>query len=425
MATKTIKMGIFGGYRGSSFYNSILANNAEIVAVCDFNVKYANKAKEMLGGDVAVYTTFDEFIEHEGLEAVLLSNYFHEHAPYAVRALEKGIHVLSECTSNATMAQGVELVRAAEKSSAIYMISENYPFMTFNQEMRKIYRGGSLGKVLFAEGEYNHPLDPNDVEYAIELCPTSKHWRYNLPRTYYITHSLAPLMYITGSIPKRVTAMPVYDPVRFDYNGISRGVPERAAIVTTLNDDHSVFRVTGCAAFGAHENSYRVCAENGQVENLRDGTGRVLLNYNSWQVPEGVPAPRSCYVPKLRDKDAELAKKAGHGGGDFFVIREFLNCIRENKRPEFDVYFATTMASVAILGHRSMLENGVPYDIPDFRNEEDRVKYENDTLSPFYGTDGTEPTIACSNFIDYWLTDEGRAEYDRKVKEKLASKATE
>ena len=48
MATKTIKMGIFGGYRGSTFYNCILANNAEIVAVCDFNVKYANKAKEML-----------------------------------------------------------------------------------------------------------------------------------------------------------------------------------------------------------------------------------------------------------------------------------------------------------------------------------------------------------------------------------------
>ena len=77
MSKKTIKMGIFGGYRGSTFYQCVLANNAEIVAVCDFNEKYANKAKEMLGDDVAVYTSFDDFIEHEGLEAVLLSNYFH------------------------------------------------------------------------------------------------------------------------------------------------------------------------------------------------------------------------------------------------------------------------------------------------------------------------------------------------------------
>ena len=422
MSKKTIKMGIFGGYRGASFYKSVLANNAEIVAVCDFNEKYANKAKEMLGDDVAVYTAFDDFIEHEGLEAVLLSNYFHEHAPYAIRLLERGIHVLSECTSNATMAQGVALVRAAEKSSAIYMLSENYPFMKFNQEMRRIYRGGSLGKVLFAEGEYNHPLDPANSDYAIELCPTSKHWRYNIPRTYYITHSLAPLMYITGAVPKRVTAMPVYDPIRIDFNGISRGVPERAAIITTLNDDDSVFRVTGCAAFGAHENSYRICAEKGQVENLRDGTGRVLLNYNKWDLPENVSSASSCYVPILKDKDAALAAAAGHGGGDFFVVREFLDCIRENKRPEFDVYFGTTMASVAILGHRSMLESGVPYDIPDFRKEEDRVKYENDNLSPFYGTDGTEPTIAATARPDYWLSAEGRAEYDRRVEEFLKAR---
>ena len=31
----TVKIGIFGLGRGSSFYNSILLNNGEIVAVCD------------------------------------------------------------------------------------------------------------------------------------------------------------------------------------------------------------------------------------------------------------------------------------------------------------------------------------------------------------------------------------------------------
>ena len=226
-------------------------------------------------------------------------------------------------------------------------------------------------------------------------------------------------MYITGAVPKRVTAMPVYDSTRIDFNGISRGVPERAAIITTLNDDDSVFRVTGCAAFGVHESSYRVCAEKGQVESLRDGSNKVLLNYNKWDLPENVSSTSSCYIPILDDKDAALAETAGHGGGDFFVMREFLDCIRENKRPEFDVYFGTTMASVAILGHRSMLENGVPYDIPDFRKEEDRVKYENDNLSPFYGTDGTEPTIAATNRPDYWLSPEGRAEYDRRAEELL------
>ena len=64
---------------------------------------------------------------------------------------------------------------------------------------------------------------------------------------------------------------------------------------------------------------------------------------------------------------AELIRKAGHGGGDFFVIRKFFECVRNQTMPDFDIYFATRLASVAILAHRSLLENGVPYDIPDFR----------------------------------------------------------
>ncbi len=415
--SETIKFGVFGLGRGSSFFQSIKIHGGEIVAVCDKSEAKLQSTKEKLGEGVATYTDFDEFLAHDGLEAIFVCNYFHEHAPYAIKALEKNIHVLSECTSNGTMAEGVALVRAAEKSKAIYMIAENYPFMKFNQEMRRVYRAGSLGKALFCEGEYNHPFNPNDVKYMKQLCPYSKHWRYQLPRTYYITHSLAPLMYITGAIPTRVTAMPVLSPIAQQTpNGISRGVPERAAVVTCLNNDDSVYRITGCAAFGAHENSYRVCGERGQIENMRDGSGRILLNYNSWERPEGGVC-HSCYAPEWNDPDAKQIDKFGHGGGDYFIMREFFGCIREGRRPEFDEYFATTMASVGILAHRSMLENGTPYDIPDFHREEDRVKYENDRLTPFYGSDGSEPTIRSTNHPEYNMTPEKMAIYDQRMSE--------
>lgn len=415
--SETIKFGVFGLGRGSSFFQSIKTHGGEIVAICDKNTEKLEKTREKLGEGVTAYTDFDEFLGHEGLEAIFVCNYFHEHAPYAIKALEKNIHVLSECTSNGTMAEGVALVRAAEKSSAFYMLAENYPFMKFNQEMRRVYRGGTLGKALFCEGEYNHPHDHSDAKYSKSLCPFSKHWRYNLPRTYYITHSLAPLIYITGALPRRVTAMPVFAPYPPEYyNGISRGVPERAAIVTCLNDDDSVYRVTGCSAFGTQENSYRICAENGQMENLRDGTGRVNLSYSPWLLPEG-GVRQSCYLPEWNDKDAKLIEKSGHGGGDFFIMREFFNCIREGRKPEFDEYFATTMASVGILAHRSMLEKGTPYDIPDFHLEEDRVKYENDRLTPFYGSDGSEPNIPSTEHPEYNLTPEKMAKYDRLIAE--------
>ena len=388
-----IKIGIFGFYRGQQLSDSILANNAEIVAVCDADKERLEAARYKLG-NVAVYTDFDEFIEHEGMEAILIANYFHEHAPDAIRALERNIHVLSECTSNGTMGEGVALVRAAEKSNAIYMLLENYPYMESNREMHNVFRDGSLGQLMFAEGEYNHAGNPYaaDKTYTARLRPFAKHWRNSLPATYYVTHALAPLMYITGAVPKRVTAFPI----TIDYpedqplNGLYRN--DRAAIITTQNEDGSVFRVTGHTTFGFSENSYRICGTRGQIESIRGGGGRVMLNYNEWDVPKGREVS-NYYKPSIEDPDRALIERSSHGGGDFIVIREFLSCVREGRRPQFDVYFATTCASVAILAHRSILSGNTAYDIPDFRREEDRRRYENDFATPFYGSDGSEPTI--------------------------------
>lgn len=408
-----IKLGVFGLGRGRSLFTSMLAAGAQIVAVCEKDERRIEEAKKIAGEGLAVYHDFDEFIEHP-MDAVMLCNYFNEHAEYAVRCLERGIHVLSETTSNGTMAEGVRLVRAAEKSRAFYMLAENYPFMVFNQEMRRVYREGSLGHVLFAEGEYNHPLNPDNVAEIVKLRPSPTHWRSSLPSTYYITHSLAPLMYITGQRPVKVAAMPVMaHEDAFICPLYSRDL---AAIITTLNDDGSVFRVTGCAAFGAHGNSYRICAERGQIENLRGTGGKIMLRYDPWNVPEG-KEEKNFYMPEFPEEDRELIGKAGHGGGDFYIFREFLNCIRENKRPEFDEYFATTMASVAILAHRSILENGKRYDIPDFHREEDRALWEKDNLNPFYGKNGEAPTISPCSDPDY-RPSAGKLDYYKTAWEK-------
>jgi hypothetical protein len=122
-------------------------------------------------------------------------------------------------------------------------------------------------------------------------------------------------------------------------------------------------------------------------------------------------------MPEWNDPEGRLIEKSGHGGGDFLVMREFFGAIRENRKPIFDEYFATKMASVAILGHRSLLELGKPYDIPDFHLEQDRLKYENDHASPFYYSDGREPTIPATCRPDLGPTPERMAAYDKAVAE--------
>ncbi|MBQ8783124.1 MAG: Gfo/Idh/MocA family oxidoreductase [Clostridia bacterium] len=401
---KRYKIGIFGAGRGIDIAKNLMLLDCDIVALCDFNERRAAEGLKKLGYDVSVYEDFDSFIEQE-MDAVVLANYFHEHAPYAIKCFEKGIHVFCECISNGTMAQGVELLRAYEKSKSVFMIAENYPQMIFNREMKRVCDGGTLGRILYAEGEYNHPVDPEDTSFYKDCIYYVEHWRNFLPRSYYITHSLAPLMWSTGATPKRVSASSVFAP--FESKSCARFAGDRAAIITTMNDDGSVFKVTGCAAFGAHHNAYRICGTEGQIENLRGMGSKIMLRYNDWSIPEGMKEV-NLYDPEWHDKDEDFINQSGHGGGDYIVARMFLDCIKEGKEPEhpYDIHSAVTMSSVAILAHRSILNNGAAYDIPDFRLEECRKEYENDRQTPFYGSNGSEPNIPCCSNQDYKPTPE-------------------
>lgn len=406
-----LKIGIFGAGRGMDLANDFMLNKCDIVAVCDFRKDVLENAAKQLGNTVTTYENFDEFIEHD-MDAVVLANYFHEHAPYAIKCFERGLHVFSECISNGTMSEGVELIRAFEKSNSIYMLAENYPGMIFNREIKRVCESGTLGKFLYAEGEYNHPVSVCDAEFAKRYKYFRGHWRNYLPRTYYITHSLGPIMWATGATPSKVTAFAAFAPT--DENEPSASyVGDRAAIITTQNDDGSVFRVTGCSAFGGHHNSYRICGTNGQIENLRGMNGKMMLRYNDWSKPDSLEDINSYYPPQ-NDKDEELIKLSGHDGGDFVTVRTFIECIKAGKQPEhpFDIYSAINMSSVAILSHRSMLDGGKPYDIPDFHLEECRKQYENDHITPFPDHDGDKPSIPCCSHPDYKPNDEQLHLYD-------------
>ncbi|MBO5858569.1 MAG: Gfo/Idh/MocA family oxidoreductase [Clostridia bacterium] len=411
---KKIRIGIMGAGRGLCIAQNFELLGCEIVALCENRPERVEYGFSEFGFDIPVYEDFDEFLKLD-LDAVVLANYFHEHAPYAIKCFKKGIHVFSECISNGTMAEGVELIRAFEKSNSIYMLAENYPQMKFNREMKRICDGGSLGKIIYAEGEYNHPANPYDSRFLKDYIYFENHWRNYLPRSYYITHSLAPVMWATGATPKRVSAAATFVP--FEDKTSARMVADRAAIVTTFNDDGSVFKVSGCAAFGAHHNAYRVCGTNGQIENLRGMGEKIMLRYSDWAIPEGMDEI-NCYDPEWHDKDEEFIENSGHGGGDYIVARMFLECIREGRQPEhpYDIYSAVAMASVAILAHRSILNSGAAYDIPDFRLEECRKEYENDRQTPFYGSDGSEPNIPCCSHHDYRPSEEQLKNYHEAIK---------
>ena len=93
-----IRIGILGAGRGVDLAGNFTSQNCDIVALCDNRPDRLQKGAARLGKDVTLYNNFDEFIKHD-MDAVILANNFHEHAPFAIKCFERGLHVFCECIS--------------------------------------------------------------------------------------------------------------------------------------------------------------------------------------------------------------------------------------------------------------------------------------------------------------------------------------
>ena len=94
--TKPIRVGVVGVGRGRSFAVGAPHAGMELVALCD---TWEDRLRDV--GDqlkVTTYTDYHKFLEHD-MDAVVLANYFHQHAPFAVKALKAGKHVMSETSA--------------------------------------------------------------------------------------------------------------------------------------------------------------------------------------------------------------------------------------------------------------------------------------------------------------------------------------
>ena len=131
---RRIRLGIWGLGRGMSFYDTCRALNIDVVAGCDYN---AHMRENFLAHNPGAFVTADadEFLAQD-FDAVLLATFCVDHAGDALRCLAAGKHVLSEVTAFHSMAEGVKLVEAVERTGLVYNLAENYPFSAANHVAR-------------------------------------------------------------------------------------------------------------------------------------------------------------------------------------------------------------------------------------------------------------------------------------------------
>ena len=373
---KKVRIGVLGAYRGTSMINYCKrADHAEVVAICDKSPEALDAQRaDAEGLDIAFYERFDDFIQHD-MDAVVLANYANEHAPFAIRCLKKGLHVFSEVLPVQNMKEAVELVEAVEESGLVYAYGENYCYMPAPYEMKKLYEQGVIGEFEYGEGEYIHNCESiwHSITYGEE-----DHWRNNMYATFYCTHSLGPIIHMTGLRPVSVVGFEGGMNQRNLRAGCKGG--QFGIEMVTLENGGIVKSIHG----GLYKNSiwYSVYGSKGRLECGREDAmdghiGKLYINKDEYDGGYETGSLNAVFPQHAPEGEVE---GFGHGGSDFFSMYYFIKKILGDEDADtIDVYEALDMFLPGLFAYRSVMAGGIPMELPNLRDQAERDKWRHDT----------------------------------------------
>ena len=381
-----IKIGVLGATRGMDFLAKVLLNHpyAEVTAICENHPALREKTEseiKNLSVNINTFADYDDFL-NSGIDAVIVANFANEHAPYAIKALNKGIHVLSENLPCQTMKEAVELCEAVEKSGKIYAYGENYCYLPIVLEMRRIFESGEMGEVMHAEGNFM-----NDCSFKWHLLTRGdrNHWRNFVPSTFYCTHSIGPTLSICGRRAEKVVGMETKLMPFMAEVGARSG--SAAMEIMELDNGGMAKSINGNYRRRGHVCEYRLIAENGAIETDIYNFGDIHLfkaRKDSGIYDETIINPTYTFNGYEMHSYKDIGIDDPFGLSDIYLINAFIQSIlgdEKAKKYMIDIYRALDFSTVGLLAYRSILEGSNAVKIPNMRNKAERDVYKNDNKS--------------------------------------------
>ena len=379
-----LKFGILGGTRGlDSLYRVFLRHPyAEVSAICEKFKPVSEKIRIELAGsgiEARVFEDFDEMLD-SGIDAVLIANYANQHAPYAIKALKKGIHVFSECIPTQTMKEAVDLCEAAEESRAVYAYGENYCYLPHLLAIKKMFDCGEFGNVMHVEGNF---INDCSLKWHLLTRGDATHWRNHVPSTFYCTHSIGPMLFSTG---RRAVLTVGMETQRMPYLA-ELGARSASAAMEIMQLDNGGMAKSCNGNFRRDFSAeYRFITENGTVETDPYHFGKIHIfkpngrSYTEFEETHRTYAFEGVEIFAAKDTEQMQAFELA----DVYQLNVFIQSILGNtdaRKNMIDVYRALDLSTVGMLAYRSILNGSSPIRVPDLRIREERESYRSDNKS--------------------------------------------
>ena len=337
-----------------------------IHAVCDTNAEGLAEAKKSLSAAES-YTSFEDMIGKSEIDALLMGTPMNFHAPHACEALKRGIHVLSEVPAGVNVEECKDLVLACRDSKATYMMAENYIFQKPNVLVGALARAGLFGTPYYAEGEYLHELKELN-----EKTVWRRKWQTGINGVTYGTHSLGPILqWFEGQRVVSVSCAGSGHHYKDPRGDLYENEDSCVMLCKMSGGGLAKVRVDMLSDRPHAMTNYQLQGTDGCYESARSGEdkNRIWLRSQSaepeWSELETLAEE---HLPEWYREAAEEAAKAGHGGGDYYELREFLKAISDGGAPIVGIHEAMDMTLPGLMSQSSIIEEGRWMPVPNSRD---------------------------------------------------------
>jgi len=364
---ESLRVGIAGACgRGASFKAACDALGIRIQAVCDVNAAGLAAAAERLGAREK-YTDYDAMLEQCELDAVIIGTPMPLHVPQALAALKRDLHVLSEVPAGVSVDECRELVLAGRTGRGVYMMAENYTYIRSNAIVREIVRRGLFGATYYGEGEYLHELKELN-----EITRWRRKWQTGINGITYPTHSLGPILqWMPGdrvvSVCCSGSGHHFKDPRGDDYEN-----EDSCVMLCKMRSGGLVkIRVDMLSDRPHAMTNYQLQGVDGCYESARAPGERNKIwlrsrcsSMNDWL---DLATLEDEFLPEFWRKTQDAAQRAGHGGGDYFEVLDFVDAALGRRPSPVGIHEAMDMTLPGLISQLSIARGGCWLDVPDSR----------------------------------------------------------
>jgi len=362
MSKQKLKVGIVGLQRGQNLVNALATHpNLEVAAVCDIDQKaLAANGDAFSLDDSRRFTNFDDLAASD-VDVIAIATPIALHAAQTVTALDAGKHVLCEQTQAYTVAECQSIIDAEKRSGRTYMMAENYTYFHYFTEWKKHIENGELGHLFYAEAEYLHEI----TDLMVDPVSGERRWRYTRPPIYYCAHTLGPLLTLMNDRVVKATGV---------HSGQTR-FPEQEGegfldmeVALFQTEKGRVIKILRSQVAPRHPDLvwYSLHGTNGFIENGRTasyGNASKGLFFSTKTMKED-PGAQEIVCDTADPNAPEGARVGAHGTSEFYLVRDFVDCLLTGRRAPIDAVRASEFTIPGIIAHESAKQGGAWLDVP-------------------------------------------------------------